>query len=132
MNHKEFTRMNYDGPEFSPPRLWRSFPKSLGMVVAALYLAIDVAPRRALTLGLAVTAALYLLYRWRPNLYETDLWTYLEPPARLLARQPLRWLMVTGLGFLAYSHGLSLERSLEVIATILLFDVLLMLVFRQV
>lgn len=112
-------------------RVWKLLPQSLGVIVAATVLAVDLAPRRALILGLVVCASfglLYLLRRYLPHVY---LWYLLEPVAMLLNIYWLRWLFVVGCGWYAVATGLSFEITLQVVGEILLADWLLMLLLRQ-
>ena len=107
----------------------RAFPRSVGMLAAAITLLAMGEPYSALVVWVvAWFAAYWLRSMLSPSIVDTNLWSCCSLPVNVIGAYPIRWVLFIGMVAVALFMGAPVQDTLLVMGVILAVDVVIVFV----
>ena len=105
----------------------REFPRSLGMITAAIILVITLDPLAAISYGLSVWLVAFLIKSVliKPDFVDTYLWSCLSTIILAIGAWPIRWLIYLGLVIFALFKGASFSSTALYMGGLLVYDLII-------
>jgi len=102
----------------------RAFPRSVGMITAAITLLVTRDPYNALGIGIAAWLVTFLIKSMLPpSIVDTNLWSCCSLPVNAIGAYPIRWLVYIIMVIIALFIGAPLTPALVAMGGLLLYDV---------
>ncbi len=125
--------MDYQTVEFAQARMWRSFPKSIGIVISAILLAFTLPLDQAILDGFFAWILFGAIRFLIPDMYKMTIWDW---GCGSLVAFPVsfwvtRWVIVGICVGIAFFNGLPIDSVLTMLGILGAFDLVMIVVFHN-
>ena len=103
--------------------LWKTFPRSIGMIAGAIMLLVTLDPFGALGVCISAWFVIFLIKSILPsNIGELNLWYFVSIPVHIVGMHPIRRLLYIIAVIVALVMGAPFTATLVVMGGLLIFD----------